>query len=265
MRFLNASAAVLLLALPAEAMAQTRGHRTPPQPPAPAAPIGLPQLGLPLPQVTPQLPRMGLALINTGHGYIRPFHDGEFFGAPTARVRNYGAGYGTGFRQRVGSTAFVGMPIVVYAVPQYVTPFAVAASAPPAQLQIETQAITGSLVLQVQPPNAQLFVDGYYVGMPEDFDGVRGELQLEPGPHKIELIAPGYQNATFNVRIAANQIVRYEHAMKPAAAAPPPSPAPPIVPKTIYLIPGCYLGDVPPKDAHLPATCDVTRVVTFSR
>jgi len=208
---------------------------------------------------------MGLAPINTGHGYIRPFHDGEFPGTPFARARNYSAGYSVGFRQRVGSMAFVGMPIVVYAVPQYVTPLAVAAPAPRAQLQFETQAITGSLVLQVQPPNAQLFVDGYYVGMPEDFDGVRGELQLEPGPHKIELIAPAYENVTFNVRIAANQTVRYENAMKPAAAAPPPPPAPPIVPKTIYLIPGCYLGDVPPKDAHLPATCDLTRVVTFSR
>jgi len=208
---------------------------------------------------------MGLAPINTGHGFIRPFHDGEFFAAPTARGGNFGVGYGLGFRQRVGSTAFVGMPIVVYAIPQYVTPLAVAAPVLSASQQIETQAITGSLLLQVQPPNAQLFVDGYYVGMPEDFDGVRGDLQLEPGPHKIEFIAPGYENVTFNVRIAANQTVRYENAMKPAAAAPLTPLAAPIVPKTIYLVPGCYLGDVPPKDAHLPATCDVTRAVTFSR
>src|SRR5205814_13926 len=136
---------VLLLALPAGAMAQTRGHRAP----APAPAIGLPQLGLPLPQVTPQLPRMGLAPINTGHGFIRPFHDGEFFAAPPARG-NFGAGYGIGFRQRVGSTAFVGMPIVVYAIPQYVTPLAVAAPALPVSQQIETQAITGSLVVRVQ-------------------------------------------------------------------------------------------------------------------
>src|SRR3989442_7279718 len=133
MRFLMNALLAMTLAVPAGATAQTRGHRAPPPPPAAA--IGLPQLGLPLPQVTPQLPRMGLALINTGHGYIRPFHDGEFFGAPTARARDYGAGYSSGFRQRFGSTAFVGMPIVVYAVPQYVTPLAVVASAPPAQLQ----------------------------------------------------------------------------------------------------------------------------------
>src|SRR5438477_5391053 len=35
--------------------------------------------------------------------------------------------------------------------------------------------------------------------------------------HKIEFIAPGYENVAFNVRIAANQTVRYENAMKPAA------------------------------------------------
>src|SRR3989442_4730201 len=147
MRFLMNALLAMTLAVPAGATAQTRGHRAPPPPPAAA--IGLPQLGLPLPQVTPQLPRMGLAPINTGHGYIRPFHDGEFAGTPFARARNYSAGYNIGFRQRFGSTAFVGMPIVVYAipqygVPQYVTPFAAHAPEPPAQLQIETQAITGS-------------------------------------------------------------------------------------------------------------------------
>ena len=29
------------------------------------------------------------------------------------------------------------------------------------------------------------------------------------------------------------------------------------------VIPGCYLGDVAPKDAGLPATCDQSRAVTF--
>jgi hypothetical protein len=33
---------------------------------------------------------------------------------------------------------------------------------------------------------------------------------------------------------------------------------------TFYLIPGCYMGNVPPKEANLPATCDITRAVSFS-
>jgi hypothetical protein len=34
-------------------------------------------------------------------------------------------------------------------------------------------------------------------------------------------------------------------------------------PTTFYLIPGCYMGNVPPKDAGLPATCDLSRTQTF--
>jgi hypothetical protein len=45
-------------------------------------------------------------------------------------------------------------------------------------------------------------------------------------------------------------------------AAPPPPPVP-VAHKTFYIIPGCYLGDVPPKDASLPSTCDVSKARAF--
>jgi hypothetical protein len=256
------------LAMPVTAVAQTRGHRPPP--PASISPFGLPQAGVPLPRIGLPLPRSGL--INTGTRYIVPFHDGEIPGSAFARARNLG----TGFSSRIGrssygiGSSYVGMPVVVY-VPQYVVPQYVVPIGPvsgePARAQIETQLVTGSLILQMQPSTAQVFVDGYYVGMPEDFDGRRGELSLEPGVHKIEVMAPGYENVILDMRIAASQTIRYQNAMKPAAAAAPQplvAPAAPIAPKTIYLIPGCYLGDVPPKDAHLPATCDVNRVVAYT-
>ena len=35
----------------------------------------------------------------------------------------------------------------------------------------------------------------------------------------------------------------------------------PIARKPFYFIPGCYLGDVPPKDAGLPASCDQSKTV----
>jgi hypothetical protein len=46
-----------------------------------------------------------------------------------------------------------------------------------------------------------------------------------------------------------------------APAAPPPTV--PVTHKAFYIIPGCYLGDVPPKDASLPPTCDVGNARTF--
>jgi hypothetical protein len=254
MRLLAFIALVATLGVPAPAVAQTRGHCPPPT-------ASIPPIGLPLPQIGMPLPGIGLPPLNNGSRQIVPFHDGEFPGTAFARARNHG----TVFEAPVVRRPFVGVPVIVYVVPQYVIPVAPLAPAQPAREQIERQPATGSLVLQVEPGTAQVFVDGYYFGMPEDFDGRRGELALDPRPHNIELMAPGYESVSFDVRIAANQRVKYQNAMKPAAVAPPPPPAAPIAPKTFYLVPGCYLGDVPPKDAGLPATCDVTRAVTFAR
>ena len=42
--------------------------------------------------------------------------------------------------------------------------------------------------------------------------------------------------------------------------------APPYVPtgdRTLYVIPGCYVGNVPPKDVKLPANCDLSKVTTY--
>jgi len=48
---------------------------------------------------------------------------------------------------------------------------------------------------------------------------------------------------------------------------PPPEPAPPIMlptgSRTIYLIPGCYLGNVMPEADRLPKTCDIRRLKTY--
>lgn len=44
-------------------------------------------------------------------------------------------------------------------------------------------------------------------------------------------------------------------------------PEPPYVPsgdRTLYVIPGCYVGNIPPKDVKLPATCDLKKVTTFN-
>lgn len=52
-----------------------------------------------------------------------------------------------------------------------------------------------------------------------------------------------------------------------AAPAPPKATEPPFVPtgdRTLYVIPGCYVGNVPPKDVKLPATCDLAKLTTFS-
>ena len=47
--------------------------------------------------------------------------------------------------------------------------------------------------------------------------------------------------------------------------APPPE-EPPFVPATriLYLIPGCYVGNVHPREVKLPANCDLAKLTTFT-
>jgi hypothetical protein len=48
---------------------------------------------------------------------------------------------------------------------------------------------------------------------------------------------------------------------------PPREPEPPFVPsgdRTVYVIPGCYVGNVSPANLKLPLHCDVKKVTTFN-
>src|SRR5712691_7030753 len=50
----------------------------------------------------------------------------------------------------------------------------------------------GGLRFETEPGIAQVYVDGFYVGVVDDF-GIRGRaLDLEAGPHRVELRAAGY-------------------------------------------------------------------------
>ena len=49
----------------------------------------------------------------------------------------------------------------------------------------------------------------------------------------------------------------------PRAHEPEPLPFVPTGDRTLYVIPGCYVGNVPPKDVKLPANCDLKKVTTY--
>src|SRR5262245_48645054 len=44
---------------------------------------------------------------------------------------------------------------------------------------------TASVRVQVKPKEAEVYVDGYYAGLVDDFDGIFQRLHLPPGPHDI--------------------------------------------------------------------------------
>ena len=73
----------------------------------------------------------------------------------------------------------------------------------------------GEVRLSVSPRSADVYVDGYYAGRVDDFDGVFQALKLESGAHHIQIVAPGYTTLDFDVRINPGQKITYRGDLRP--------------------------------------------------
>jgi len=67
----------------------------------------------------------------------------------------------------------------------------------------------GSLQIKDAPEKAQVFADGYYAGVVDDFDGVFQHLDLEAGTHHIEIRPEGEQPIAFDVNIQPGETITY--------------------------------------------------------
>jgi hypothetical protein len=72
----------------------------------------------------------------------------------------------------------------------------------------------GSLRLKINPRQAQIYIDGYYVGVVDNFDGAFQKLGVEAGSHKVELKADGYEPLQFEVLITPGETATYKGEMK---------------------------------------------------
>ena len=59
------------------------------------------------------------------------------------------------------------------------------------------------------PRDAEVYVDGYYAGRVDDFDGLFQSLTLEEGSYRIEIVAPGFAPLNVDVRIYPGRKVTY--------------------------------------------------------
>lgn len=120
----------------------------------------------------------------------------------------------------------------------------------------------GVIRLEVEPRDLiQIYVDGVYVGTPDD---VGLDLGLTPGVRHIELRARGYITHAFDADIVQDRLITYRAQLE----RDPNAPAPPVVVKpagsrTMYVIPGCYVGNVAPTQANLRPGCDMSKLTTI--
>jgi hypothetical protein len=72
---------------------------------------------------------------------------------------------------------------------------------------------TGSLRLLVEPREVRVYVDGYYAGIVDDFDGIFQRLNLSPGRHEITFKLEGFRSYRVRVYVPLDQTVKIHHRM----------------------------------------------------
>jgi hypothetical protein len=261
----TALVAVLLVALSGLAGAQSRADR----PNRSTDELARPSIGLPLPQIGLPLPSIGLPLPSMGLPPRTPVRTealqrSERSERPERSERLERLERSD--RRRGSVLLFVpafGWPYPY--LPGTTAPSAPSPSLPPAPPPRATGRVHLDLQSGIDP---QIFVDGYYVGLLSD---ASGELTLDAGTHTIELREDGFETLRVDVQVPVDGVITYRGALKrPSGAADLrpsgadlPGPRTEVPPTTIYVIPGCYVGNVPPADAVLPAGCNADRAIAF--
>ena len=83
------------------------------------------------------------------------------------------------------------------------------------------------------PREAAVYVDGFYAGVVDDFDGTFQRLPLTPGGHRIELFQEGFQTVRKNLYLQPGSTLKLRETLVPVAAgekSTPPEVAPPVPP-----------------------------------
>jgi hypothetical protein len=71
----------------------------------------------------------------------------------------------------------------------------------------------GAVRVLVDQEDARVFVDGYYAGVVDDFDGIFQRLYISPGRHEIALKLDGYQTHRFRIYVAPGATLKIHYGM----------------------------------------------------
>src|SRR5690242_1834107 len=101
---------------------------------------------------------------------------------------------------------FVALALAASASAQVVVPF------PPYRY---AGSIDSSVRIEVTPKTAQVFVDGYYAGIVDDFDGAFQRLHVQPGQHEITIYEEGFRTIRQNVYLMPDKTFHIKMKMEP--------------------------------------------------
>ena len=83
-----------------------------------------------------------------------------------------------------------------------------------------------SVRLEVKPTETEVYVDGYYAGVADSYDGFFQRLRLSSGEHEIELHLDGYESTRETLYLVAGETYKIRHEMEALTAGAPQPPRP---------------------------------------
>ena len=115
------------------------------------------------------------------------------------------------------------------------------------------------LRIQAKPRDAAVYVDGFYAGVVDDFDGIFQRLLLPPGGHTITLYLNGFRTVSQPLYLKPHSSMTLHQTLMPlppGASSEPPPMSPPLPPPP----PGSYRypATPPPIAAAPPASATAT-------
>lgn len=83
-----------------------------------------------------------------------------------------------------------------------------------------------SLRVDVKPRDAQVYVDGYYAGIVDDFDGALQRLHVTPGSHEIVVYKEGFRSVRERLYLSPNGSRKITHDLVPLGSGESNEPLP---------------------------------------
>lgn len=80
--------------------------------------------------------------------------------------------------------------------------------------------------LEIKPKNAQVYLDGYYVGVVDQFDGIFQRLDVPTGEHELAVYLPGFHTYTQRVLFRPGETLHFKAILQPLPPGAPPEPQP---------------------------------------
>jgi len=156
-------------------------------------------------------PRVSLGLgLWIGYPVTYPYY---YNASPYAPAYSYTDPYGYEAAPAPGESAYPRSDYPGSDDPEYgssAQPYRPQPSAPAVRQRSGEQSSEGGISFEITPENAEVFVDGDYMGAVADFGPTAQPLGLSAGRHHIELRASGFRTMTFDADVRPAQVIPYQ-------------------------------------------------------